>query len=168
MKPEWRTDTKPIDLSDEDHSHFQAYCEWLYTKKIFAKVHGDDDNHLHFGHLYVLGAKLMDRSFQQNVLRALVDNIHVIDRYPSRKTVKFIYEGTTQGDPARHLLLDIWVSKAHSGWDGIKDDEQITAVTNLSFVNDLVRARVSRRPRPSGALPWVQGLESYLTDFVEV
>jgi hypothetical protein len=75
MKPEWRTDTKPIDLSDEEPARFQAYCEWLYTKDIVAKASGND---LHLGHLYLLGAKLMDGTFQKKVLRAVVDNMYIV------------------------------------------------------------------------------------------
>jgi hypothetical protein len=51
MKPEWRRDTTPLDLCDEDPAHFQAYWEWLYTKKIVPKtlVNGSSrtDNYLH-------------------------------------------------------------------------------------------------------------------------
>jgi hypothetical protein len=30
-KPEWRTESRPIDLSDELPYIFKRYCQWLYS-----------------------------------------------------------------------------------------------------------------------------------------
>ncbi|CAN9106508.1 unnamed protein product [Alternaria sp. RS040] len=30
-KPEWRTESRPIDLSDEQPHIFKRYCQWLYS-----------------------------------------------------------------------------------------------------------------------------------------
>jgi hypothetical protein len=81
--------------------------------------------------------------------------------------IKVIYEGTTLGDPARRLLVDFWAFKAKSSWDGIKDDQQITAVTSLDFVNEVIKALVSRRAVPIQSLPWVADLDSYLVGLDE-
>jgi hypothetical protein len=163
MKLEWRTDTKPIDLSDEDATHFQAYCQWLYTKKIITKVIREDD-HLYIAHLYVFGAKLMDRSFQENLLDALVDNVTATGKYPSNLVVKHIYEGTNTGDPARRLLVDYWAFKATPQSKEIKKDKDIVAATSIDFANDVIWALLRHRGTPSQTPPWTMNPVSYRFD----
>jgi hypothetical protein len=156
MNPEWRRRTKPLDLSDDDPAHFQAYCEWLYTKKIVPKtlVNGSSrtNNYLHLAHLYVLGAKLMDKPFQKHVLRAVVDNITVSGSYPSYYAVRRVYEGTTTDDPARRLLADFWAFRAEKSWvDAFNHDIVRNACTD--FANDVIKALMSNQPSLSQSPP---------------
>jgi hypothetical protein len=38
MKPDWRTDASlPVDLSDEETTTVEIYCQWLYFRKIVSK-----------------------------------------------------------------------------------------------------------------------------------
>jgi hypothetical protein len=166
MKPEWRTDTKPIDLSDEEPARFQAYCKWLYTKKIVAKAI-NDSHYLHFAHLYVLGAKLMDKTYQQDVLTAIIDHVESAKTFPSNFAVQYIYGGTTTKDPAHRLMVDMWAFKLNEHWRYIQEDEDIVADTTAEFANDVIRALVYRRNCPTGTPPWVNKPESYLADIVD-
>jgi hypothetical protein len=163
MKPEWRTDTKPIDLSDEDPVHFQAYCEWLYTKKIVPTVI-ENERHPQLSRLYVLGGKLLDKSFQEDVLMAFISMVKVVGKYPSNCTIQAIYDGTSAGDPARRLMVDMWAFKTKPSWNGLQEDRDVVAETSTVFANDVIRALVFRRAPPIESPPWVEEPESYLAD----
>ncbi|KAF1835364.1 hypothetical protein BDW02DRAFT_523371, partial [Decorospora gaudefroyi] len=102
MKPEWRTDeSAAIDLSDEYTATVQAYCQWLYTRRLVKLT----NNWLHLARLYVLGSKLKDKKFQRMVLDAMIEMASKRGGNPSFPVIKTIYDGTTKGSPARRLMV---------------------------------------------------------------
>jgi hypothetical protein len=129
MKPEWRTDpTKPIDLSDDEPERFEAYCQWLYGRKI-AELSGVsnkeavDEYHLHLAKLYVFGEKILDETFQDVVLALLISSCFARHTYlgeqkfPGNHIIATIYEGTSDAEsPARRLLIDIWTYTDTEEW----------------------------------------------------
>ncbi|KAH8644972.1 hypothetical protein IG631_02436 [Alternaria alternata] len=104
-KPEWRTESRPIDLSDEQPHIFRRYCQWLYSghmapdlpeKSIFQCL----------AYMYVLGEKIVDYEFQNAVIQAIISDMGRKNKVPSLGTIKIIYDGTTEGSAARRLLVD--------------------------------------------------------------
>jgi len=69
LKPEWcdQHGDKPIELEDEDPNKFAAYVQWLYTHQIDTKF-----DTMKWATMYVLGEKLMDLEFQDDVLEVLM------------------------------------------------------------------------------------------------
>jgi hypothetical protein len=73
MKPVWRTEPlKPIDLSDVDPATFKVYSQWLYTKQMTGEF-----IHPLLAKLYVLGERIMDETFQKNVVLAMARQQYV-------------------------------------------------------------------------------------------
>jgi hypothetical protein len=101
MKPKWRTNPGvPIDLSDQDTSTVEAYFHWLYTHKLVSqgvKTYGA------LASLYVFGLFLMDATFQQAVLHAIIDHLETHKWAPTASNIKAVYDDTAKGDPARRL-----------------------------------------------------------------
>jgi hypothetical protein len=120
-------------LSSEDPGVFEGYLRWLCARGVDAK--SGDNAHGHLARLYVLGEKLVDAKFQEAVLKELIKNVRELEKYPSTETIKIIYNGTTEGSPARHLLVDFYACRASAKWDGIKKMRQDT---NDQFADDLL------------------------------
>jgi hypothetical protein len=92
--------------------------QWLYTKKLPV---GNDDSGQEYQLLaksYVLGEKLMDLGFKRSVLKGLIAKSLVKtstgEFFPTGATMNIIFNGTPEGSPARHLMVDFWVYIAHS------------------------------------------------------
>jgi hypothetical protein len=68
-----------------------------YTKKVVAKS-TNHETWLHLAHLYVLGEKLIDTAFQDNIMDAMIGYKKAPTiSFPSNAAIKIIYDGTTQG-----------------------------------------------------------------------
>jgi hypothetical protein len=68
-----------------------------YTKKVVAKS-TNSETWLHLARLYVLGEKLIDTTFQDNILDAMIGHKKLPKTlYPCSTVIKTIYDGTTQG-----------------------------------------------------------------------
>ncbi|KAL1800745.1 hypothetical protein ACET3X_001087 [Alternaria dauci] len=162
MKPEWRTDaTKPINMSNVELKIFEAYCGWLYTGKVVHHVKGH--RHSFLAHVYVLGEQLMDSTFQNAIIAAMIQYSIDYHTVPRSKHIQIIYGGTSTNSPARRLMVDFWVFTARPKWPEFSD---LIEETCPDFVNDLVRELVMRRDIPTNFAqrPWVTNPESYRVD----
>ncbi|KAF7682229.1 hypothetical protein GT037_001205, partial [Alternaria burnsii] len=76
-KPEWRTESRPIDLSDEQPDIFKRYCQWLYTGFIAPGPPGPpaESSFRCLAYMYVLGEKIIDYEFQNAVIQAMMSDI---------------------------------------------------------------------------------------------
>jgi hypothetical protein len=161
MKPEWRANSKKaIDLSDEDPEEFESYSRWLYSGKVtvtppFADIHTQ------FANLYVLGERLLDETFQDAVLAAII-NATREGMFPSNKAIRVIYAGTTSASsPARRLMVDIFAYASEEEWFG---SESFAKATSVEFVEDLVRgfARLCARTFTDDRhFPWLVNPGAY-------
>jgi len=106
LKPEWvaARKGKPIDLKEEDPDSFAGYVQWLYSHNIDTTY-----NTTKWAGLYVLGEKLMDATFQDQVLETMAQGCEAKVSYPTGKAINIIYDGTPEGSPARRLLIDFHV-----------------------------------------------------------
>jgi hypothetical protein len=167
-KPEWATEGKPIDLSDEQPVIFKKYCQWLYTKTVPPRETTIDNNtFMYLAHMYVLGEKIIDHTFQNAIINAMIAN-HASAK-PSKKvpglkvpgwnTIDIIYKGTTERAPARRLLVDIWVFNMLPTWETL---DTLKEVKYKPFADDLLRALIEKRGIPDRAMarPWILEPES--------
>ncbi|CAN9199729.1 unnamed protein product [Alternaria alternata] len=105
-KPEWRTESRPVDLSDEQPAIFKRYCQWLYTGFIAPGLLAESSSGC-LAYMYVLGEKIVDHEFQNAVIQAIISDMDRMNVVPSLRTIKIIYDGTTEESAARRLLVDI-------------------------------------------------------------
>lgn len=146
-RDDWKADKDcTIKLPEEDPEMFRVYAEWLYTGKITAEVHFDD-NHFDFyvwttlAKLYIIGVKVEDTVFQDQVVDLIV---HAMQRNairtkdcnggkaPDAPTIELIYQHTVTHSPARRLLVDLYILHSNQAWIGSEIAEM-----NRDFVNDL-------------------------------
>jgi hypothetical protein len=105
LKPEWVSarEGRPIDLKNEDLNIFTTYLQYLYTHQI------DTSSDLEtLADTYVLGEMLMDLEFQDVVLDILMYECEKRKHYADMVLIKIIHNGTTDGSPARKLLVDLY------------------------------------------------------------
>ncbi|KAF2130162.1 hypothetical protein P153DRAFT_290245 [Dothidotthia symphoricarpi CBS 119687] len=166
-KAEW-TDpddpAKPIDLSDESPDTFEAYGHWLYSRKILAKEElGATWNHL--AHLYVLGEKLMDKTFQDAVIDTMIGFNGSKRTTPASDAIIIIYKGTPGGSPARRLMVDFYAYMATSNWSGLHL-KNISEFRGTEFLEELVPMLIEQREVPPLRVmrPWRALPESYRFD----
>ncbi|KAI4697864.1 uncharacterized protein J4E84_000997 [Alternaria hordeiaustralica] len=156
-----------IDLSDEKPHDFDIYCQWLYTRVLDAKL----DNHNGFSYLarmYVLGEKLIDRTFQNDVVDAIIYR-HITARLsqkplrykvPDLEAIGIIYKGAPRKAPVIRLLVDLWAFNMDSSW---VTKTRLRAPENKPFLDDLLPALLDRRglPDASQARPWISQRSFY-------
>ncbi|KAJ4365564.1 hypothetical protein N0V83_008184 [Neocucurbitaria cava] len=128
MKPEWaasKLDPRDVDLTDEDPEVFKVYLHWLYMRTL-PTVHrdlnlrGQKHEFDQLSNCYILGEKLMDVRFKNAILDGVVDAMNntpfCTGKMPGEASINIIYSGTSEGSPARRLLVDIWVMYAGENW----------------------------------------------------
>jgi hypothetical protein len=150
MKPEWRTNPGvPMDLSDQDSSTVEAYFHWLYTHKLVSqsvKTYGA------LAFLYVFGLFLMDATFQEAVLHAIIDHLETHKWAPTASNIKAGYDGTAKGDLARRLMVDIFV---HHGTLTLSAVKNPSLFEGTDFLEELIPELFAQRGRPNANVkPW--------------
>ncbi|KAF2869199.1 hypothetical protein BDV95DRAFT_578587 [Massariosphaeria phaeospora] len=108
---------------------------------------------------YVLGERLLDTSFQNAIADAYVlyargagsgDAATLKRYYPSNEDIRIIYEGTSEGNPMRQLLVDIWSCRGKAEW--LSEGE---AELPRDFLLMVTRALLKGRPSVEGLTrPW--------------
>jgi len=162
MKPRWRANSKKqIDLSDEEPEDFESYVNWLYSRKV-AVTRPLVGRHIQLARLYVLGERLVDETFQNAVLSAMIYHAVERDSFPPEAAINIIYSGTgSASSPARRLMVDMFVYACDEDWiiTGSLIEE-----TSVEFVDDLVRGFIrscTKYPINQKLSPWVVAPEQY-------
>jgi len=170
MKPEWasaRPDPRVVDLSDEEPEVFGIYIHWLYFRTFPTVTTVDlgpnSPEALLLCKCYIMGDKLMDPTFKNATLKALVDATHnqphCNPRIPGPGSIKSIYEGTTGGSPARKLIVDLWVA-----YVGESSLIYLTEQLPHGFVLEFSRALVLSKCKAKDTRSWYERIEDYLED----
>ena len=145
LKKEWAEgQERIIKLPEDDPVIFETYVQWLYTGTIFCKTREEYHNYNLLADLYIQGEKLIDTFFQDAVVNAIVAATRSYDvdgsrSWPGERTVNIIYENTTEGSPARKLMLDIWHDQADSSWRC-----ESTKTLTQEFLADLTFALIKK------------------------
>lgn len=117
LKPAWSAShaTGDIDLTDEDPVIFGIYLNWVYCKTLPTIITGDGTDgpgeYDTLSECYVMGERLFDIDFKNDVMDAFVEAMHrhPFDCHRSSRTgpVDIIYGGTPEGSPARRLIVEL-------------------------------------------------------------
>lgn len=140
-----------------------TYVEWLFSGKIASETikpaaelrAGDvSEQHLFLAHLYVLGEKLIDVKFCDDVIKAMAQlcavGVSESRWYPTFSAVQTIYGGTTSESPARKFLVHIYKTRGKQSWFGTNEAD---FTGPMQFLVDLVRAQLPEEsPRAVGDL----------------
>ncbi|KAL4879123.1 hypothetical protein BJY04DRAFT_220488 [Aspergillus karnatakaensis] len=127
MGGEWKgTAHRRVELPDYESKILSIYIHWLYCGT-FPIRSGDSDayendvEYLKLVKAYVLGGKLMDTSFQNDIIDAIVekscyDTPEEFQFSPGEDAIVYAYKNTTDSAPIRELLVDIYVSQGIGQW----------------------------------------------------
>ena len=161
-------DKKPIEgqthkvyLPDHDPDVVYAYIQWLYSRCFSSDITHDADGYPIFhklASLYVLGVKLLDRDFQDNVLNAMISHGRENRDYPPVIAINIIYESTSEDSPARQMLIDSWVAEGEGHWVDAFDKK--SGAVHSDFKDDLIRALLAWKTAPVKKRPQYSWLES--------
>lgn len=118
MKDEWKEgQLNIIRLPAESPKDVHAYVQWLYAGKIYVSAPGNSPK-IKFGilsELYVLGERLLDDTFQNQVINAMVMLYRSLSvgggksKFVTDEVVRRIYDNTTHNSPARRFIADTFV-----------------------------------------------------------
>lgn len=176
LKPEWMSlrgeDKKPIELTDpeDDPETFTIYVHWLYYKALPASVSGKPSSGqiARLVDAYLLGEKLMDVSFKNAVMAAIITSFchspRSERRFPCTADIEALYDRTTPTSPLRSLIVDLWVYVAHTSKGWMRDVENVPK----EFLIDVTKAMIKKRPTPSDQRPWELMDHEYFEQDVEV
>lgn len=136
MKPEWnpaKDEIRVVDLTDDEPGIFEVYLHWLYFNKLppvlMERPKSDGTTVQEFRGLamcYVLGEKIVNKSFKDAILDALInaldDRTSKNKRVPGESTIDIVYEGTLPTSRGRKLLVNLWAHRIGSEWSTYLDD----------------------------------------------
>ena len=109
---------REITSPEENATSFKVYSNWLYTGSVAANCLED------LAHLYVLGEKLIDDTFQDDIINAMVatllDQPPATIMIPDTPEIDTIFNNLPTGSPARRLMVD-WFTACGSKW--VMDEE---------------------------------------------
>ncbi|KAK5159717.1 hypothetical protein BJ546DRAFT_950332 [Cryomyces antarcticus] len=168
MKPHWKeAKDRLVELPEDTAEIFGIYIQWLYTKGI-ASLPEDpsSDSFLGEGYsllasAYVLGEKLQDIAFKNDVVDAIMAESFNLNPngqrlFPGCHHIKIIYDGTPKSSLARRLLVDMYVRHGTGTW--ISD-----SCTTLprDFLVDLAIAQYQHRTNSKGVVPNMADTSAY-------
>ncbi|TIA70514.1 hypothetical protein D6C76_07502 [Aureobasidium pullulans] len=138
-------ETRPVSEIhfEGDIEAFEVYTEWVYSGHVFKKKLRDDEGgakFLSYGQAYILGEKLLDHDFKNEVLDTLLTEI-LSGAKIDLTLATLVYEGTTKTSPLRRLLVDIYTWYGHKDWLKYGNNKSHAP---LSFLSDLSAAFLER------------------------
>ena len=146
LKEEWAEgQERLVELLEEDPDMFNYYIQWLHDGTIFTWMGdpGDKSRYDHLTRLYALGETLMDTQFRDEVINAIVISTREKDKdgkqwFPGMAAAALIYQRTPPNSPARHLMVDLYVTEGSAAWikNGAKDAGDSKALNN-EFLSDV-------------------------------
>ncbi|KAK3700452.1 hypothetical protein LTR37_015956 [Vermiconidia calcicola] len=149
LKKEWTSGQQRIvDLWEENPDTFTLYAQWLYTGKLFTKREPASTSYKRYAELYVLGEKLIDRTFQNRVMDATVAAKREPDengrKYrPNASLSSIVYSGTPKGSPLRRFMVDCYLRSGASG--SIQQHADEPDKVDHEFLMDLSAALLANR-----------------------
>lgn len=122
VKREWKEGQQhEIRLPEDDATTFKTYAEWLYTGTVGVNIAATSETYVELAKLYVLGEKLIDAPFQDEVINAIVASSRKADHNgirhpPSLLSISIIYRDTPPDSPARRLMADFYAFHGKPTW----------------------------------------------------
>jgi hypothetical protein len=134
LKKEWREgQTRTINLPTYDYETMTSYLKFVYGIQLSVEVESDQLRtcreptadqlknlqaaYLSFAKLYVLGCRLMDNTFKDAAITRIFKLFQTYNTWstadslfsPGPVSVNTIYDETLESDPARRLMVDMYM-----------------------------------------------------------
>lgn len=132
LKKEWKEgQPRTIKLPDECPQLMSHYLNYTYSQVLptsifvrdFTGTFGEESADFYelLAELYVLGERMLDDAVRTAVTKKIVRLTTLVCRdsryhYPSKEAANIIYRGTTEGSPARRLMVDVHVRFGTHKW----------------------------------------------------
>ncbi len=125
-----------IRLPEDDPETVHVYLNWVYGQNIegFLERTSNGEEFRALSRAYVLGEKLLDPHFKNQIIDALIAHFFVTNNFPDGAAVTIIYNGTPKQSKAREALLDLFIWYAH------EMDEDARNVYPKEFLHDLMNS----------------------------
>lgn len=141
-----------IAIPDVDYETMTNYLHFAYIQKLPA-AHlvwpmcdtFTGDEYLSLAHLYFVGERFQNQTLKHFTLKeikrisTLVD-IDATTTFPGPEDIDVIYKGTSEGDPARRLMVDLIAENGSGLW--------LTPECNQTFILDLARKLLNKGREP--------------------
>jgi len=146
LAEEWFVPT--ITIPDIDYETMTNYLTYAYIEKLpTAHLIGpvcDTFTGIEYSslaHLYIIAERFQNQALKNAILREIkrISTLLDIDTtatFPGPEDIDIIYRGTSEGDPARRLVVDMLAENASGYW--------LTPECNQTFVLDLARELLNK------------------------
>jgi hypothetical protein len=124
LKKEWlEGQTRTITLPVDDRKIVTQYLNFTYSGELPSGP-GEEGSprdwsterllrtYKHLADLYTLGVRLLDDAVRNAVNKQFLQLQKILEVGPGEDSIDIIYKGTSEGDPARRLMVDIYLSWA--------------------------------------------------------
>jgi hypothetical protein len=126
LKKEWlEGQTRIITLPVDDPKTVTHYLNFTYSGELPSEPleAGCKETrvrhvHEHLANLYTLGVRLLDNVVRTAVIKRFLQIHDIAEDFPDQHAVDIIYQGTSDEDPARRLMVHMYLSRA--GRDTLK------------------------------------------------
>lgn len=162
-----RTELEEINLPDDDPEAFSLYQQWLYTGRLPSKPNqskgaGLQEEYVVLTKFYILGESLGDVGAKNVAIQALLNcwreaSTTIFDHLPNVEVISIMYNGTTEADKGRKLMVDLYTF-AFGGHGSLQGD---TKSFPLAFLNSLVPRMLQIRSAPSSNRMITCNVEEY-------
>lgn len=150
-----------FDLIDDDPDSFAVYAHWLIWKKLAVKLDKSKtgkNGRTEFQQLayaYVLGDKLQDTRFRNDIINAFVAKRENEKLLPGSATIDYVYMNTPESSKLRKFLVDVWFRFG-------SNNAEIKSLSH-AFLTDLVSTHYIKRSQ-KGLQANIQANEYYVDD----
>jgi hypothetical protein len=163
LRKEWREGRiRTISMPADDYETMTTYLRFVYGAQLPSKMdlpsssicrtptadelEGSQSAYTSFTKLYILGCRLMDKTFQEAAIAKMLDTFHACYSCfhyeslfnPGPISVNKIYEETLETDPVRRLLVDMHM----------KHPQDLSSEYNPGFLLDVAQV-FSKKARSS-------------------
>lgn len=150
LRGEWKeASERTIPLPDDDPAAFSVYQQWLYTGMIHtcsdeapSKV---DPEYKLLVKAYVLGEKIIDPTFKDCVVDAIIEKLHD-PRHFDTGLADLVFGGTPPTSLLRRLWIEIYFSFGNADWI---TPESMGETGSMEFLVEFSRYQIQHRSASS-------------------
>jgi hypothetical protein len=123
LRREWlEGQTRTITLPVDDPKTVTHYLNFTYSGELPSEPleTGCQETrirctHENLANLYSLGVRLLDNAVRNAATKRFLQIHEIAEDFPDQHSIDIIYQGTSEEDPARRLMVHMYLSRAGSG-----------------------------------------------------
>ena len=145
LKTGWKEgQDREVTSEEERPDLFEFYAHWVYLRAVGRECLE------YLAELYVLGEKLIDHTYQDDIANAMIAPFRregVLGgrlKFPDAEDISTIYQNTPPTSPARRIVVDIYHYYGTAQWMVESDDEN-SVPFDREFLVDLSKALLGKK-----------------------